>query len=281
MLDPIKNIINKLAEKTSKGKYLYRTSLVRMYYATRPKEKTPTPFLEMRAFVITDKPVPDFWLSRLEKELDWLESFVLTGTSSKKFKDEIQAGLIKFINVPKGIWEAEVGTITSRMKYTIIGSEFNRKIDLDEAIGPAKITPEDRVSAGNFRSTGLPPEEWNLYEIYRYVAFFKRDGGIKRDYNEREIRTYLEPTAVKFYRFWLRQMAQVPEFRESYMKWVLRRRGIPWRKGYTVSKPYIWRGRPVVVVRYKGRFIKGGFLIGRPIPERMLEKLKKELGAIE
>ena len=54
------------------------------------------------------------------------------------------------------------------------------------------------------------------------------------------------------------------------MKWYMARRGYKWKKGYKAYPPYIitrgpLKGRPVIAVRYKGRLVKGGILVGRPL----------------
>lgn len=235
-----------------------------MYYATKPKAKTPTPFLELRVWLITTKPVSfNIWKPRLEKELDWLE-FILSGPRSKAFIQKKLNEEIKVGEVKEGKFSVDIGTPGNTMRYTIIGMEINRKIDLDEAIGTIPPRRGEGITRGNFATTGLPVSEWNFYTTYRYACFFKRNGDLKREYNEREIRI-LESEAVSDYRVWLKYITESPEFRERYMKWYMARRGYKWKKGYKAYPPYIWKGRPVIAVRYKGRLVKGGILVGRPL----------------
>jgi len=246
---------------------LYRTSLVRMYYAKAPSAKTPNPFCEMRAWIISNKPVSRIWLRRLNAELDWL-SFVMKGTSSLKFRQKLLDGSIRIEIAGRGTYRL---IFSPEIYYETVGSEFNRKIDLDEAVG----RPGEGLAHGCFASTGLPPEEWELYQVYRYVCFFDSKGRIKAEYNEADIRQ-MEPTAERDYNTWVRYMIADELFRERYMKWILAWRGIAWNPKWRVAKPYIWRGRPVFTVRdEKGRFVKGSFLIGRPVKltKRELELL--------
>jgi len=252
-------------------KVLYRTSLVRMYYATTPKSgRTPNPFLEMRAWIITDKPVPRAWLDRLDRELDWLE-FVFKGPASMKFQQKRLNGEIVPVLIREGLWRL---TFSKEIKYEIVGSEFNRPIDLDEAIG----RPGTGLSEGNFASTGLPPEEWDFYTVYRYACFFRPDGRIKKEYNEAEIRR-MEPEAIIDYKTWLKLMIVDEAFRERYMRYKMALKHIAWQPGWKAGKPYIWKGRPVFTVRdEKGRFVKGGIIIGRPIS--LTEEEMRELGLI-
>jgi len=249
---------------------VYRTSLVRMYYATRPTSRTPNPFLELRAWIITDKPVPKTWLNRLERELDWL-SFVLKGPASMKFRQKLLDGTIREVYVERGLWRI---AFSPEIKYEIVGSEFNRLIDIDEALGK----PGTGLRSGNFASTGLPPEEWNFYTVYRYACFFKPNGRIKKEYNEAEIRM-MEPESIMDYKTWFKLMVVDEAFRERYMRYLMAQRRIAWEPGWKAGKPYIWKGRPVFAVRdEKGRFVKGGFFIGRPIP--ISEEEMRELGLI-
>ena len=258
----LKNL-KKLIEEL-KGKKLYRSSLVRMYYAEKPKTQTPTPFLETRVFMITTRPINwNVWKPRMEKELDWLE-FVFEGLRSQKFVQKKLNEEIKSRPVKKGRFVVPVGRPERYVRYSIVGEEVNRKIDIDEAVG--KIPPERGagITKGDFSTTGLPVSEWKFYTLFRYACFFKTNGDIKREYNEREIRI-LEGVTIEDYKKWLRIMIENAEFRERYMHWVLARRGIEWKPEYTVTKVYMWKGRPVVTVRLHGRLIKGGFWIGRKL----------------
>jgi len=254
-------------------KVLYRTSLVRMYYAKYPKtDRTPgpgKPFLETRAWIITDKPVPKIWLNRLERELEWL-SFVLKGPASVKFKQKLLTGEIETKYVVKKVKLA----YSPNVKYEIAGSEFNREIDWDEAIG----RPGTGLNEGNFASTGLPPDEWSFYTVYRYACFFKANGQIKGEYNEAEIRR-MEPEAMNDYKVWFKLMLFDEKFRESHVREMMALRGVAWQPGWRVSKPYIWKGRPIITVRdERGRFVKKGFFIGKPI--ELTEDEMRELGLI-
>lgn len=119
----------------------YRSLLVRMYYAYTPEEKTPSPFLEMRAYVVTRKRIKwEVLKKRLNETLNKLEWI--------------------FYKVGKARLDGRI-----YYEVSITGEEENVPIDRDEAIL-------------SFEKTGLPEPrriEKHLNNIYRFVIFYKRD----------------------------------------------------------------------------------------------------------
>lgn len=77
-------------------------------------------------------------------------------------------------------------------EFEIFGSEDCVEIDPDEV-------------ALSFATTDLSPNFWGTNEIYRYVAFFNKNGKIKKDYNETEI-TAMEAKRSDDYRQWVLEM---------------------------------------------------------------------------
>jgi|GEM_PF-4325927 len=152
-------------------KKLYRSSKMRAYYAIRPTTETPTPFVEFRVFMIHTDKIDEKKLEELfDKVMNDLEFIfisirIVRETEIENIHSLMQAGMSR----------EEAEAIGSIIRYETVGYEFNREITVEEAID-------------DFRTTGLPVDEWILNEVYRYVAFYDIDGFISHDYNEAQIR---------------------------------------------------------------------------------------------
>jgi len=133
----------------------YRNSLVKMFYASKPKKKTPKPFAEFRVFLFETRKISN--RSRIIKVLN---------TTMKYFPS------ISFAN-RKGL-----------LRVVIEGEELE-EIDEDEL----QI---------NFKTTGWKKLEFN--RCYRYVAFFKKDGTIRKDYNDKQISIMIGKKLKKWFK---------------------------------------------------------------------------------
>ena len=137
---------------------MYRTSMVFMLYYDEGKVRrgaghTPQPFAEFRVFMIHDTKLG---LRKLTNTLDIM-------------KETIIRTMLMFESVIFAV-------LGDKLTHIIIATEENVKIDEDEALL-------------NLSTTGLKDPKLN--EIYRYVAFFKKNNNIY-EYNELRIRTQLE-----------------------------------------------------------------------------------------
>lgn len=173
-------------EEIRKKEY-YRSSRVRMYYVVPKAEKgeTPVPFCEVRVWVLTREPRD--LQDKLKEELDFLEDYFLWSIGDwarpqgNAVSDEPTTTLEDYTGrlrplpgqARSDVEDTLVQPTLRRMnlEYKIEGREDSVKIDGEEAI------------VSWFR-TGLPTSEWNLGRIYRYIAFFDKNGNIKREYVE-------------------------------------------------------------------------------------------------
>lgn len=267
------------------NKKYYRSSRVRMYYATEYEGNTPIPFCEVRVWVISEN--PSDWQPRLKKELDVIEDFYLTSISeqatekvestdirgeiTEQFESRIdKIGTQSVANVDKANAQNFLDELDVNMR--INGREDNVEIDGQEAI------------ISWFR-TGLKSTDWTPNRIYRYIAFFDSDGNIKQRTQRGGTQEYVESRenfknlASKGIIPWDKVPAKEIDLERSWdwykekrlqnkdarntltMKMLKEETGKEWRTGYDTE--FFWnRGKPVIGVyrkapkyRHKGRFI--------------------------
>jgi hypothetical protein len=142
---------------------LYRVSLVWMFYSTPPSEATPRPFAELRVFFFKDKE-----LTRNELRL------VRRGLRA------ILDGLLDVFHTlayARGIGKAD----------------YDEELSLDDIRG--KIVTEihgfevEEVDIDEVSKWFLERHKTLLLdEPYRYARFYRRDGTIKKEYDEWDIR---------------------------------------------------------------------------------------------
>jgi hypothetical protein len=179
---------------------VYRVSLVEMVHAAEKGKhsSTPSPFMELRAFVFLGRPPSPTMESQLKNtfrrviegiKLNFLPHIF---ESEMNFKPEFGESKQAF----------SLKELTQRFRIEIEGFEVER-VDLDEiTLGYFK---QERIERGHrlHLNTGV---------IYRYVAFYNPDGTIKKpDYDEFSIREAI---------------GRIKELEERREKLMLRARGL-------------------------------------------------------
>jgi len=178
---------------------IYRVSLVKMIYAKYPKSKTPSPFMEMRAFVfLTDMPV-GIRLQNLRRSLNSATKEMMDKILPHIFKDN--EGNYDFIfQEPRAM--ISVKTLTRFFKVEIDGLEVE-PIDVDEIITERLFwiikgtrMPVDHHLFLEKRIEGANKLRLRTMRIYRYMAFFDEDGNIKGEYDEIDISRMLHQLSL-------------------------------------------------------------------------------------
>jgi len=156
---------------------IWRLSFCRMYYSSLENTETPSPFCEIRAFILfKKKPVGVAYYhikDRLTKAIEKTESLLEMDRDRRKKRSKKGKNWFDVVEHESKSEEQEIAVSEKegRIKVEINGFEIEG-VDADELLkffklSKAKITFE---------------------KIYRYVAFFNKDGTIKADYTE----TFLE-----------------------------------------------------------------------------------------
>jgi hypothetical protein len=166
----------------------FRTSQVRMYYAVIPTNKTPTPIVELRAFLLTSEPLNMEMLvavgTQLEAELNFLEYWI----PATYFSIVNSSVSYETMGTKGGNFEI-VNPDTPELRTEIRGSEENRLVD-------------EREAMHDLNTTGLSRVNQKFNQIYRYVQWFKKNK-TPTAWNEATIREklkqFMNPSDLKYY----------------------------------------------------------------------------------
>ena len=149
---------------------VYRISLVYMFYSIPPSKKTPTPFAELRVFVFKEIPLTTFQLNVLKAGLRAILDRLMRIFWSLSYAREIK----RRADFEEEIKQQEFG---GRIVTEIHGFEVE-DIDYDEV-------SEWFMSYDGVDET---PAVIEFDVPFRYVRFYDEYGGIKKEYNEWDIR---------------------------------------------------------------------------------------------
>lgn len=188
---------------------ILRISLVKMVYATIKKRNTPSPFMELRAFIFLRKMPRPVEIPLIKKKLenslqeiiDKLLPHIFYTDKNEYIFDPKQTE--KLINVTT--------SLTRFSKVEIDGFEV-QQTDLDEIfyeklfweIEGRKIPFIHKF----FSDTTLKkrmPLKLRTGVIYRYMAFYDEEGNIKGEYDEADIQEMLEKVEIVVKRFELQR----------------------------------------------------------------------------
>jgi len=186
--DKVSELIRKLEDLINEEKYVYRLSMVWMFYTKEIKRYTPMPFAEFRVWLLTRNP-RQYTKDQFSKELYRLTK-IFWSINVAWHKKEIYLG------------DVDGNPISAQ----IIGIEVER-LDPDEV-------------ESNFRTTGLPEDEWEYDRFYRYVCFFQKQAGLKIPSN---VLRLFRPTDEYRYKEYneakIRMLEGSPKVREVVNKW--------------------------------------------------------------
>jgi len=186
--DKVSELIRKLEDLINEEKYVYRLSMVWMFYAKEIKENTPVPFAEFRVWVLTRNP---------------------TKYNGDMFRHELYK-LTKIFFSINVAWHKEL-VYLGDVEGTPITAEI---------VGIEKEPLDKDEIEKNFASTGLPREEWKYDTFYRYACFFERKAGkkipakVRRLFRPEKKYVYKEYNEAK-----IRQLEGTPRIMEIVEKW--------------------------------------------------------------
>ena len=168
----------------SMNRKIWRYSYVTMWYSTLPNTDTPLPLCEIRAFIYLNyKPKGNIQNLRIKNMLrDEVVNLINKIGLSKTIGSAIDRGSL----VPEDVRHTRLDEIdfvpqkSGDVKVLING--FER--EPIEIISSNVIVENRLVSHKFFKMT---PRQIIPNKIFRYVAFFNKDGRIKADYDEFDI----------------------------------------------------------------------------------------------
>jgi len=152
---------------------IWRLSFCRMYYSSIENTETPSPFCEIRAFLILkNKPVGVALYhikDRLIKAIEKTESLLEMDRDRRRKRSKKGKNWFDVVENESKSEEQEIAVSEKegKIKVEINGFEIEG-VDADELL---KFFKETRAKI-------------KFDRIYRYVAFFNKDGTIKADYTE-------------------------------------------------------------------------------------------------
>jgi hypothetical protein len=162
---------------------VWRFSCMIMLYNNLPNRDTPTPFCELRAFkYLLRKPVSLAEISMLKKELTKAINELIDKPGLQKLSNSLNLGVIRADDRKcTNLEEFEFSHLPSGKVRVMINGFEKEPIDVIEAKVHVDNTDIKHKIIKNM------PQKITYGYIFRYVAFFGREGKIKAEYDEFDI----------------------------------------------------------------------------------------------